>query len=528
MRLTRDASMLRGLGGKLKLGAIGVLCVLLVVVVAGCDTEPADTAIPTSPMTVDLTEVKVVYASRERQPPILFPGDYDPLWADLVTDAEIIDDLLSSIVAGKPVDLRAGASTRELVTIRTGWGMEEEDIEVFDGRTWLSRRSLAINIAFRDESIWSVRQVMGCDVAPEERVGNCRPVPDHWELLHRDEVIVSTTLTEWFEHVGEYMPPVEQLEFDDPMHLREPFTITGGGFHEGNRVVLSMEMSDGSDLPLGEVALDHGAFRWDGEIPEGALSGRAHVGMLVFRDDERVWGMTRSVTVIDDVEVVYTSRKLQPPFLVPGDYGPLWGDLDPDASRIEELLNAITTGTVDRFRNEEDVAYSEEGLVVNVRFSSDTTWSLKQVTECSLTPEGRTTNCVPIPNLYHWDLDHPGRGNSSWLINELALTEWFARVGEYMPRVDDPFRFPDQITLGETFTISGSGYHEGDRVTLSIEFSDGSVRTLGEVALERGAYRWSGKISEASPAGPVKVTMLIRDGSETVWSASGDATTVSK
>ena len=512
----------------MKLGTIGGLLVLLVVAAAGCDTEPANTVVPTSPATVDHTEVEVVYASRERQPPILFPGDYDPLWADLVTDGKIIDGLLTSVVAGKPVDLRAGASTREVVTIRSGWGMEEEDIEVFDGRTWLSRHGLAINIAFRDGSVWSVRQVMGCDVAPEGRVDNCRPVPDHWELLHRDEVIVSTTLSEWFEHVGEYMPPVKRLEFDDPILLGEPFTITGGGFHEGNRVVLSMELSYGNDIPLGEVALDYGTFRWDGEIPEGVLAGRTHVGMQVLNDDERVWGMTRSATVIDDVEVVYTSRKLQPPSLMPGDHDPLWGDMDPDASRIEELLNAIITGTVDRSGTEEDVAYSDDGLVVNVRFSGGTTWSLKQANECSLTPEGKEMDCVPIPNLFHWDLDHPGRGNSTWVINELALTEWFTRVGEYMPRVDDPFRFPDQITLGESFTISGSGYHGGDRVNLSIEFSDGSVCNLGEVALESGAYRWSGKIGENSPTGPIKVTMLIRDGSETVWSASGDATALSK
>ena len=119
----------------LKLGAIGGLLVLLTLAAAGCDAEPADKVAPTSPLTVDPTEVNVVYASRERQPPILFPGDYGPLWADLDTDAPIIDDLLSSIAAGTPVDPGAGASNREVVTIRTGWGMEEEDIEVFDGRT---------------------------------------------------------------------------------------------------------------------------------------------------------------------------------------------------------------------------------------------------------------------------------------------------------------------------------------------------------------------------------------------------------
>ena len=511
----------------LKLGVTGGLLVLLTLV-AGCGTEPADTAVATSLETVDLTEVKVVYASRERQPPILFPGDYDPLWADLDTDAPIIDDLLSSIAVGTPVDLRAGASNREVLTIRRGWGMEEEDIEVFDERALLSERSLAVNIAFGDGTVWSVRQVRGCDILPEGRLDNCRPVPDHFELLHSDEVVVSPTLTEWFGRVDEYMPTVERLEFDDPIPLGEPFTITGGGFHEGNRVVLSIQLSDGSELPLGEVALDHGAFRWDGKISEGDPSGRAHVGMRVLSDDERVWGMTRSATVIDDVEVVYPSRKLQPPFLMPGDYDPLWGGLNPDSSRIEQLLNAITDGTVDRLRHKENIVYSDDGLVVNVRFRDGTTWSLKQAIECNPTPKGQPKNCVSMPNSYHWELDHPDRGDSSWVIHEVALTEWFEQVGEYMPGVDNHFKFPDPIIPGERFDISGSGYPEGDHVRLSIEFSDGSVRTLGEVALERGAYRWSGKIGETAPAGPVRVTILVQDGSEIMWSEAKDAIAVSK
>ena len=519
--------MSRGDSISLKLGAIGGLLVLLTLV-AGCGTEPADTVLPTSPLTFDLIEVEVVYASRERQPPILFPGDYDPLWADLDTDAPIIDDLLSSIAVGTPVDLRAAASNRKVLTIRRGWGMEEEDIEVFDERALLSERSLAINIAFGDGTVWSVRQVRGCDVLPEGRLDNCRPVPDHFELLHSDEVVVSAPLTEWFGRVDEYMPSVERLEFDDPIPLGEPFAISGGGFHEGNRVVLSIELSDGSDLPLGEVTLDHGAFRWDGKISEDAPSGRAHVGMRVLEDEESVGGMTRSATVIDDVEVVYLSRKVQPPSLAPGDYDPLWGDLDPDSSIVEELLDAIVAGTVDRRRDDEDVAYSDDGLVVNVRFRDGATWSLKQAIECNLSPEGQPENCVSMPNSYHWELDHPDHGDSSWVIHEVALTEWFEQVGDYMPRVDNPFKFPDPIILGERFDISGSGYPEGDHVRLSIEFSDGSVRALGEVALERGAYRWSGKIGDTVPAGPVRVTVLVQDGSEVVWSETREATAVSK
>ena len=510
----------------LKPGVIGGLLGLLTLAVAGCGTEPADTAVPASPVTVDLTDVKVVYASRERQPPILFPGDYGPLWADLDADALIIENLLNSIAAGRPVDPASGASIHEVVTIRTGWGREEEDIEVFDGRTWRSARSLAINVAFRDSTTWSVRQVIGCDVLPKGRLTNCRPVPDHFELLHNDEVVVSKKLTEWFDRVGEYMPPVERLEYDDPIPLGEAFTITGGGLHDGNRVVLNIKLSDGSELPLGGVHLDHGVFRWHGEIPEGAPLGRGHVGMRVLEDEERVGGMTRSATVIDDVEVVYATRRLRPPLLMPGDYDPLWGDLGSDAFRIEELLSAITTGTADKSREEEDTSFLDDGLVVNVRFRDGTVWSLMQAVECDPAPGGRIKSCTSIPNRYHWELDHPDRDSSSWVINELALTEWFGRVGEYMPGVEDPFNIPELIVLGETFELAGSGYHEGDRVTLSIESSDGSVRTLGEVALERGAYRWVGKIGETVPAGPVKVTMVVRDGNEVVWSATEHSTAV--
>ena len=266
---------------------IGGLVVLLMVAVAGCaDAEPKSTGVPRvptsaqvatpspsltappSPMPADATDVEVVYASREHQPPFLFPGDYDPLWGDLGTDVPIIEKFLNSIVMGTSVDLKAstGASKREIVTIKRGWGGDEVEIEAFDGRTWLSDYSMAINIAFRDGTTWSVRQVIGCDVIPEGRVNNCLPVPDHWELLHRNGVVVSTALTEWFERVEEYMPSVEHYGVPDQIRLGEPFAISGAGYHEGDRVELSIEFIDQSKLPLGEVPLDHGAFRWDGEF----------------------------------------------------------------------------------------------------------------------------------------------------------------------------------------------------------------------------------------------------------------------
>ena len=45
------------------------------------------------------------------------------------------------------------------------------------------------------------------------------------------------------------------------------------------------------------MPLEHGAFRWEGEIPETALTGPAKVTMLVFDAAEVVWSSTRSTAV---------------------------------------------------------------------------------------------------------------------------------------------------------------------------------------------------------------------------------------
>ena len=131
------------------------------------------------------------------------------------------------------------------------------------------------------------------------------------------------------------------------------------------------------------MPLDHGAFHWEGEIPETAHPGLVSVTMRGFEGTEVVAGITHSsVTVIGDVDVVYASREHQPPFLKPGDYNPLWGDLDTDVSAIEQLLKAITMGTVGSVRAEEGIAFSDHGLAVNVRFRDGTIWSVKQAIKC--------------------------------------------------------------------------------------------------------------------------------------------------
>jgi hypothetical protein len=105
MRLSSNGSGLRRRLGASRLGIIGGLLVLLMVAVTGCaEAEPSPTVEPT-PAAVDVTEVEVVYASRERQPPFLMPGYYDPLWGDLGADAPIIDQLLRGIEGGSPVDI---------------------------------------------------------------------------------------------------------------------------------------------------------------------------------------------------------------------------------------------------------------------------------------------------------------------------------------------------------------------------------------------------------------------------------------
>ena len=75
------------------------------------------------------------------------------------------------------------------------------------------------------------------------------------------------------------------------------FSISGAGYHEGDRVELSIEFIDQSKLPLGEAPLDHGAFRWDGEFPKTAPTGYAIVSMRVFEGAEEVGGLSVSTTV---------------------------------------------------------------------------------------------------------------------------------------------------------------------------------------------------------------------------------------
>ena len=153
--------------------------------------------------------------------------------------------------------------------------------------------ALAMNLRFRNGTTWSVRQLIRCDLTSEGKKTNCLAVPDHWELLHRNEVVVSTALTEWFQRVREYMPSVEHYGVPHPIRLGEPFAISGAGYHEGDRVELSIEFIDQSKLPLGEVPLDQGTFRWDGEFPKTAPTGYAIVSMRVFEGTERGGGLDR-------------------------------------------------------------------------------------------------------------------------------------------------------------------------------------------------------------------------------------------
>ena len=417
---------------------------LLVAAVACEDAEPQPTAKPTLPVPlVDATDVEVVYASPAYPQP-WGPGEYDPLWGDLDADAPIIDRLLRAIEGGTPV---------EMVGV----------VKMAEELTWAPHSNLVMNLRFRDGTTWSVRHAIRCDLTSEGKKTNCLILADHWEVLPRNEVVVSTALTEWFQRVQEYMPRVEYYEVPNPITLGEPFAISGAGYHEGDRVELSIEFLDESVLPLGDVPLDHGAFHWEGEIPESVHPGLANITMRGFEGTERARGTSiirHSVTVIGDVDVVYASRERQPRSLRPGDYNPLWGDLDTDVSVIEQLLKAITMGTVGSVRAEEGIAFSDHGLAVNVRFRDGTIWWVKQAIKCNLTPEGRMTNCVSVPDHYRWDLLHPNQIAFSRLLTGRALTEWFEQVREYMPSVEH-HGVPDQIRLSEPLSISGAGYHEG-------------------------------------------------------------------
>ena len=309
MRLhSKGTGMKRRLGAWTRTIVVG-LAALLMLSVAGCaDAEPdatgepavstsAQVATPTpsvtappSPAPAVATAVEVVYAS----PAYPLPwdqGEYDPLWGDLDADAPIIDRLLRAIAGATPVEI----------------------MEVDDDRIWTWYSSFVINLRFRNSTTWSVRTAIRCDLTLEGRKTHCLPVPDHWELLHRNEVVVSTALTEWFQQVREYMPSVEQYALPDHIRLGEPFVISGAGYHEGDRVELSIEFIDQSKLPLGEAPVDHGTFRWEGEFPKTAPTGYAIVSMRVFDGTEKVGGLTVSTTVARSTAADATTPSPTPP-----------------------------------------------------------------------------------------------------------------------------------------------------------------------------------------------------------------------
>lgn len=287
------------------IGIIGGLLFLLMVSVAACsDAEPNPTGEPAGPTSaqadapaprvtpptstgpVDATDVEVVYAS-SAQPLPWDQGEYGPLWGDLDADAPIIGRLLSAIEGGAPVAV----------------GEVNEEGESI----WTSYSGLVINLRLSTGAIWSVRQLISCDLTPEGAKTNCLPVPDHWELLHRNELVVSTALTEWFQRIEEYMPGAEHYGLPEQIHLGEPLSISGAGYHQGDRVELTIEFIDRSKLHLGEASLDHGAFRWDGEFPKTAPTGHALVSIQVFEGTEEVGGLTVSTTVARSTAVGATT-----------------------------------------------------------------------------------------------------------------------------------------------------------------------------------------------------------------------------
>ncbi len=166
---------------------IGGLLVVITAVATGCDTAKQIATVEPTPMVpVGRGDVMVVYASRD-EAPLLSKEDYTPLWGDLDADAQIIDRLLRAMEGGSPAEIEA-------------------DLE-------FSAISLAINVRFLDGKTWSVRKVWKCYFTPEGRKTRCVEVPDHWHLLHRGEVVVSTALTDWFRRVSDYMPRLKAPAF---------------------------------------------------------------------------------------------------------------------------------------------------------------------------------------------------------------------------------------------------------------------------------------------------------------------------
>ncbi len=221
----------------------------------------------------------------------------DPLWGDVPSDQGAIQELLAALKEARIV----GKS------------------EPWPSRAWEPPHSLFIR--YVDGTVKTLRI----------------PQDGQWDVEGVARV-KSPALDVWWARVSEYMPSLDgqaqMLTVPSSVRSGESLVASSYGWVTGKRVGFSLELQDGGSRDLGEVPMEHGAFKWEGPLPADIPAGEHTLVVDVFGSAT----IRSKLEVLPGVTATATPTRVPPatptatPTLLPG-----WQN-DPPAWRFGPTL----------------------------------------------------------------------------------------------------------------------------------------------------------------------------------------------
>ncbi|GEM_PF-4381904 len=199
----------------------------------------------------DPSAVEVVSSQEPGSPSGAF---LTPLWGDRADDREAIASLIEALARANPV-----AASKEEGT---------QETERF------------LRIRYRDGTEVQMRPAWWCASWVVEGTycsANGKRVPEHWfvESPNMTGIVESPTLSAWWDHLDEYMPPVKRLTYPLVVRKGETFAVSGEALLRGDSVRLTIEVPGMPKMLLAAIPLDHGSFVWQGTLPPDIPAGSA-------------------------------------------------------------------------------------------------------------------------------------------------------------------------------------------------------------------------------------------------------------
>jgi len=133
--------------------------------------------------------------------------------------------------------------------------------------------------------------------------GDLKRLPDRFFVEGTDfepKHIESSALRDWWDSIQEYMHHIGTLDLPETVAYGEPVIVSGAEWTIGDRIKLSVEVSEGRMVLLGEVPLDDGSFYWQGILPAEVPTGEHY--LLAEVPGVTGWGgATERFVVVDSV-----------------------------------------------------------------------------------------------------------------------------------------------------------------------------------------------------------------------------------